>query len=369
MEKKDNLLNRILYIGLALAVLFSIVNIFLIQERKEKLAEAREVIKEQLRPAELEVIKLTLTNCNNCYDIEKGLEELKKQNINITKEESLFFDSTRAKELITKYNIKKFPTLIISGEINKSEQLTKYFTNVGEIIDNIIIYKPQLPHYDDILKKVIGLVPIINIVDSSCKDCASLADIPRGLKLAGIVITDEKSVDYNSKEGQDLIKEFGVRQVPAILISKEIDNYEIFKQELPNLNLTEKKGFYAVHSVIPPYRDLNTDSVVGLVDIILLIDNSCIDCYNVNVNKQVLKRFGIAINSEKTYDINSKEGAELKNKYKITKVPILIVSPEAKVYANFVRAWNNVGTIEKDSWFIMRKPEILGKYKDVEIEG
>lgn len=363
-KKNKAKISSYLYILLILAIIFSIINLFLIQGRFGKLKEAKEILKEKLRPASLEIIKITFP-CSDCFDIENAISELKKQNVNVTKEET--FDFNNAKELINKYNIKKLPTLIISGEVNKSEQLSDYFKKVGDIKDNVVIYKAiKPPYFDNLLNEVVGRVELINIVDSSCKECTSLGHITTGLKQAGIVVTNEKIVQYNSIEGQELINKFRVRQVPAMLISKEIDYYDAFKQEKPKLNLTEKEGFYALHSIVPPYRDLSENKMAGLVDVILLVDNSCSTCYNVSINTFVLKRFGIYVNSENTYDINSKEGKELINKYKIKKVPILIINPEINAYASFIRPWSSVGSIESDGWFIMRKPEVLGTYRDLE---
>jgi len=129
--------------------------------------------------------------------------------------------------------------------------------------------------------------------------------------------------------------------------------------------LENKQGFYALHSTIPPYRDLSTNKITGLVNLILLKDSSCLDCYDVNINKQVLKRFGMAVVDEKEHDVNSAEGKQLVSKYNIDKAPIIILSPEAGDYDTFVSAWKQVGTKEKDSWFVMRKPEVIGSSKNL----
>ena len=364
--KKVNV-EKVIALLLVLTVVFSIINIILIQIRIQKVVEAKEVLKEKMKPASINLIKLTASPCDDCYDIEEAIESLKKQNVNITREESFELDSVKAQELISQYDIQKLPALIISGEINKSEQLISYLKNVGEEVqENIVYTNLNPPYYDIALKKVVGRVSIVNVVDSQCEECTSLSDIPKSLEGAGIFIEDERSVEYDSEEGKKLIKEFNIQQIPALLISNEIDYYESFKEQMLLLNLTEKEGFYAMHSIFPPYRDLDQNKIVGLVDIILLADESCTTCYNVSINRLVLNRFGMVIESEKLYDIQSREGINLKNKYSITKVPILILSPEADVYPSFVNAWEDVGSLEGDNWFVMRNPEVLGTYRDLE---
>ena len=83
------------------------------------------------------------------------------------------------------------------------------------------------------------------------------------------------------------------------------------------------------------------------------------------MNKQILNGFGISINNEKTYDINSNEGKSLISKYNIKKVPIIILSPEAKNYDAFVNAWKQVGSAEDDGWYVMRKPEVIGEIREI----
>ena len=83
------------------------------------------------------------------------------------------------------------------------------------------------------------------------------------------------------------------------------------------------------------------------------------------VNKQIIARFGIATDKEFSYDVGSDEGKDLVDKYKITKVPIIILSPETKVYDSFTQVWDQVGTIENDGWYVMRTPSVLGTYKDL----
>ena len=364
--KKVNL-EKVITLLLVLTVLLSIINVIMIQIRIQKVEEAKELLKEKMKPAQLNIIKLTASSCDDCYDIEEAIASLKKQNVNITKEESFELGSVKAQELITQYNVQKLPTLIISGEINKSEQLRGYLKNVGEEVQESIVYTNiNPPYYNIALKRVVGRVSIVNVVDSQCEECTSLSDIPKSLESAGIFIKDERSVEYDSEEGSKLIKDFDIKQIPALLISNEIDYYESFKQQMLLLNLTEKDGFYAMHSIFPPYRDLDQNKIVGLVDIILLTDESCTACYNVSVNRLVLNRFGMAIESEKLYDIQSREGINIKNKYNITKIPILILSPEANVYSSFVNAWEDVGNVEEDDWHVMRNPEVLGTYRDLE---
>ena len=364
--KKDFIFNRLIPVLVVVAVVFSMANIFLLQQRKEKWAEAQEIVQEKLRPANLQVVKITLANCDFCFDVEQAVGALKKQNVNITMEEEIASDSIVGKELILRYGLTQLPTFIVSGELNHSEQLSSYFSAEGEVRSEHFIYTAlKAPYYDIKKKTIVGKVAVYQLKDSSCSQCQDLSKAVEALQKNGVFLITNKQVEYNSGEGKDLIRHYGIDNIPALLISSDIDYYGAVKQQLEKSGATRKEGFYAVHSIVPPYRDLAMNKIVGLVGLISLTDSSCSTCYDVKINQQILQRFGIAIATEQTYDIASSKGQQLKEKYHITKVPIIIVSPDAAVYENFVNAWEGVGSMENDGWYVMRQPELLGVYKDL----
>src|SRR3989344_1011835 len=369
-EKKRKLLEKAVPVAIVLAVALLILNNFMLYERGVKVAEAKIIMEKELRPAELELVKIVSENCDSCFDIEEAIEELKSQNVNITKEEFFLDNSVGGKELINKYNLKKLPTIIVSGEIDKSEQLVNYFEEKGEIKEDRFIFTALVPPYlDSTTSQIKGLVNIKHIIDSSCADCVDLTPISSALQQQGLFVKDEQSIEYNSNEGKELIKKFSVKEIPAVLISEEVDYYPEIKDALLQSGATKKEGFYAVHSTLPPYRDLAQNKIVGLVDVVYLTKNDCPVCYDVSVNRNILLRFGLTLNKENTHDINSPEGKQLVQKYNIKKVPIIILSPDAKYYHSLEQVWTSVGTIENDGWFVMRNPEAIGTYWDLENGG
>src|SRR3989338_4302296 len=110
--------NNLIYGVLAIVVALSIVNVYLITARSQAVIAAINEAKEEARPADIEIIKLT-ADCLDCFDIEKVLSDLKSKNVNLKKEETVTFSSERGKELVSQLGITKLPTLIVSGEVNK----------------------------------------------------------------------------------------------------------------------------------------------------------------------------------------------------------------------------------------------------------
>ena len=358
-------IEALLYSMLILVAALSILNVFLIQGRAAEINKASEAAAELLKPAKLEVTKILLSGCEDCFDIEAAFESIKKQNVDITEEKNLFSDESEAKELIRNFNMQKIPAMIISGEVNKTQQLKSFFDGVGEFSGNNAVYTSISPPYYDVSSaKVVGRVSIVNVVDSSCRECIPLAQVISSFKQADVAISKEDSYEYSSKEGMDLIGKFNITRIPAMLVSSDINYYEGISGQIKEL-AKENKGIDALHAISPPYRDLEKGKIVGSVNLVLLTDNSCAGCYDVKINEQILARLGVFVKESVSYDISSKEGKALVSKYKIEKAPIILLSPEASVYPVFLQAWNSVGSVEDDGWYVMRRPEGLGTYKEL----
>ncbi len=363
--KKEHWFFRILPLLLVVAVILSLLNIYFLQLRKDKAADAEKIIEEELRPAMLEAVKITVSNCDFCFDLDTALEELKKQNVNITKEETLDSKSPIAQQLIERYGITKLPTYILSGEANKSS-IAGYFTSKGSLEEDRFIFTAQkAPYHDPAQRKIVGLVTVFNLKDSSCSKCTDFGSVVEGFENAGVLVTQKKTVEYTSTEGQAMIRQLGITRIPALVISNDIEYYPEVLQQLQEAGAAQKEGVYALHALIPPYRDLVQGKVLGLVKVTYLTDNTCLECYDVSINQRILQQFGMAMDEEKTVDINSAAGQQLKAQYSITKVPIIVVSPDAGAYSSFVQAWSSVGSVEDDGWYVMRNAEVLGAYKDL----
>lgn len=363
-------LDVILYIFIALAIILSIINVSLISARSEKVKQAVLLAEKENRPSNIELVKIAASSCSNCFDIDSVIESLKKANINVTSEKTIDFSSPEARQLIDQYSIEKIPTVIVLGEVNRSTIVSQWNQNWQvEMKDGTqvsAVYSAVAPPYVDASGNIKGLVTLTHILDESCPQCVDLSQVISFFKQQNVKFSSEKTIDYDSPEAKDLIAKFGVQKVPALIISKDILDYSAIAQVWDQLNATEKQGFFALHTTAPPYRDLATNKTEGLVRVIYLKDDSCTNCYDVIVNRQILERnFGLVIANETTADISSAAGKALLKQYNITKAPIMLASPDASLYTAFVQVWPQVGDVANDGWFVMRKPEVLGTYKDL----
>ncbi len=204
---------------------------------------------------------------------------------------------------------------------------------------------------------------IIIITDSSCKNCYDMENVISFLQRTNSTIASKKTLEFNSSLAKKLIDDNQILFVPSLVISGEVKKSNI--ASVWQVLNAKVNGDTAVVQGFPPYRDLSTDKIRGLIELVSLNDSICTDCYDVSVHKSIIQRFGGVIEKESTFDVNSSEGKTYTDRYNITKVPTIIMSPEASVYDNLVLVWSGVGTIEKDGWFVFKATEQMGTYKDL----
>lgn len=345
---------------ISVLILFSLFNIYSLNTINS--AVRGEI--EKAKPANIQLIEIVEPTCSDC-DISSLKTQIESSsNVKVTDAKTLQFSSSEAKQLISQYSIKRIPVLIISGEMDKSNVVSLWDQLNGRKVDDKIIVESTPPYIDAQTNSMVGRVSVTRLIDSSCSYCLSTDNVVNSIKQFGVKITEDKTFEYTSDEAKILISKYGVKEVPVLIISKDIVEYESIMQVWSQLDVVEKDGFYVLHSN-PPYRNLSSGKIEGLVSLVMLTDNSCSDCYDVTVHKQIVQGLGVKIVNESTYDINSTKGREFLSKYNITNVPTILVSPDTWVYADFTVIWKTVGTVESDGWYVFRKTEQMGKYRNV----
>ncbi|MBI4095838.1 MAG: hypothetical protein HY438_03195 [DPANN group archaeon] len=361
MEKH---IENVLYVFIIITVILSIASSGILVNKALASREAAKLAEEAAKPANIDVVAITTSSCADCFDINTIISSLKKANVKISSEKTFDLSSEDAKKLIADYKITKLPTIIVTGEVGRPS--VKSFFGAGwQTSNKSAVYSGQTPPYTDALGNVKGRVSVTQIVDRTCKQCGDLSNVINFFKQSGVKFSSEKILDYDSSEGRELTNTFGVDRLPAMIVSKDILEYQSVAEVWGQLGAKEKEGMFALHTASPPYRNVTTGDIIGLTDVIYLSDKSCTTCYDVKTNKQILENFGIALDSESDIDVSDTAGKTLIQKYSITKVPVILVSPDGKEYARFVSAWRQVGGVADDGWHVMRKPEVLGTYRDL----
>ncbi len=327
------------------------------------------VVKEAQRPADIKLTKITTPNCNDCFNVDEAISTFKKQNVSVSEEKSISFDSSEAQGLIKQYGVTRVPTYIATGEISKNN-IAGFTTANGEIKNDAFIFTKVVPIFiDPKTKNEAGKITATLLTDSSCSQCTDPKLTIEAYKKAGIKVTDQKSVVWNSPEGQQLIRQYKITKVPTFLFSSDVDFYDNVRANWNRIGTVEQDKTYVARNLSLPYRDLDKGQILGLIDVIYLTDSTCEDCYDpLKVQKPILTQgYGVGLRSERTVDVNSGEGQSLKSAYKIIKVPTILLSKDADQYVNLKNVWKNVGTVESDGEYVFREMQQLGNvvYKDL----
>ena len=109
------------------------------------------------------------------------------------------------------------------------------------------------------------------------------------------------------------------------------------------------------------------------VDLIYLVDEDCVECYDVTLHKFIIDQLGSQSGEAFRYgdirrvDILSEDGEELVLAYDISLVPTVIISKEANQFYWFEQVWGEVGTKEDDGVYVFRYLEKFTylTYKDI----
>lgn len=355
----------ILAVTLAATVIGALVSTKTLVAINKNIASA----KESARPANVKIVKISVPSCQDCFNVDIAVNDFKKQNVKVEEEKTLTFDSPEASASIKQFAIKRVPTYIISGEVTKNN-LEGFVKNNGEVKDNTFIFTKVTPIFIDTEnKKERGKVTATIISDPLCSQCIDPKLTIESFKKAGVKVTNQRELIWNSYEGQQVISQYKITKLPTFILSSDVDLYDNVESNWANIGTVETDKTYVARNLFLPYRDLEKGQILGLVDLIYLTDSSCTDCYKaVDVQKPILKQgYGVGIRSERTVDVASAEGQNLISKYKITKIPTILLSTEADQYANLKSVWKNVGTVEADGWYVFREMQQLRGvvYKDL----
>lgn len=349
-------------LGIVLIV-FTIYNLTQTFSFKSTYNQELDKLKEETRPAVIELITIGDNNCFDCFDIGPIVKGIEKANINITKGKTLDINSIEAKELISKYNIEKVPTVIVFGEIDRLN-----IKNL-EKREDILLFTGLTPPYTDTKTlNILGRVSATLVEDQSCDKCINIKQLVELLKQAGVNIISERSIKRNTNEGEELIDKYSIKVLPALILSKDFGYYKLeIIQNWNSIGSIEEDESYVTRIIGLPYLNLTSDEVEGLVSITSLVDDSCEECYDPDeFHKPLFQSIGVVFGKEERIDISSSEGKYLIDKYDIEKVPTVILGGDVEMYNILVEAWKDFGSIESDGAYIFRKVEIMGQtYKDL----
>ena len=214
----------------------------------------------------LRITVITSKLCGDkCFDINLFLDALKQNGIKEVGTETLNVEDSQGKALAEKYNITKVPTVLISGELDKNPQLAQAWTALGEIIDQVFVFRKLIPPYIEVATgELKGQFSLVYLTDESCSKCYDVKLHDTALGNLGLKTDNSKTVDVSSDEGKDLLKKYAITLVPTILLSGDLAEYSGLQQIWPQVGTIAEDGTYVFTKMdeMGSYMNLKTGKLV-----------------------------------------------------------------------------------------------------------
>ncbi|MBW3019216.1 hypothetical protein KY329_03465 [Candidatus Woesearchaeota archaeon] len=284
-------------------------------------------------------------DCEECFDINEAVDFIKAlPGVDMT-------EITADADPVAKYSIKKLPTIVLKGDVDKLQ--IPGFRRSG---DALVLEDVPAPFFDVESKEIAGRVGMIIIENPECTECFDPSIVINNLNMVGVDLTDVEMLNYTSEKAQELIAKYNIAKLPAMIFTNDLLAYAPVRDVWNASGTIEEDGMLVTRDVSPPFYSIATGEVRGIVDLTVLTDDSCTECYDPSVHRAMLEnQFMVRFGDETKVDVSSEEGKALIEKYNITYAPTVILSDEAALYPLLPSVWSNAGTIEEDGSFIIRK--------------
>lgn len=311
-------------------------------------------------------VKLTVitADCEKCINASLAAKIIKEAPIlKIVDEEFIEYDSEEGKTLVAKYNITRLPAFILRGK-NIEFDLPTF----DKKQDALVFSNTPAPYFDVASGEPKGIVDVIKVVDPDCEDCFDIEMLANNLKAFGIVFDEEKTVAFDSQEGKEVILKYDIKSLPTVIFSGDAMEYEQISSIWETVGSTEEDGMMVLRQVNPPYLDVDSGDVKGIVDITYLVDESCEKCYDPQMLKDMfIQQLAMKFGTENKVDVSSDEGKDLIEAFEIQYIPTIIMSSDAGEYPGITSIWDQVGAV-KDSQYALTKLDVAQGvvYKDLE---
>lgn len=314
-------------------------------------------------------ILLTHGGCPKCNSSHYLLSQLQEfaplYMLNVSSVREVAFDSEEGSRIIEEYGIGAIPTIVLSREASANATFQQIWeSSVGTVEgDGSFVFRALYPPYFNTTEgRIHGVVTAFQIDADSCSECMDLTPYLDYMAGSSVMVEfgSRTRLNESDPQAQELISRYGITKLPTFIFDSEISVYPLYAEQLSYMLEEQEDGWFVLNKQVPPYVDLSKNrSIEGKVRAVKLVDGNCTGCFDPEYLVSSLKdSVGIYVSEVAAYDISDPAGSELVTRYNITKVPTILLSPEASAYSGFGEVWASGGdTIESDGWFVFRNHE------------
>lgn len=176
----------------------------------------------------ISITYITSTACPQCFNITQFSDQLKEAGVAIGAQRMIDAAGKDAQAIISRYGITKIPAMLMSSDALEYPLVAQVWPAIGtqESDGMLLMRNATPPYYDFSDSKMHGLVTITYITDKSCKECYDAKMHREVLEQSfGMKFKEEKTADVSERAGKDLVKKYGLKYVPTLLLDKEASAY------------------------------------------------------------------------------------------------------------------------------------------------
>ena len=189
----------------------------------------------------------------------------------------------------------------------------------------------------------------VTLITADCTDCFDMQSVyAELLKGTTYKVENSQELAITDAHAQRLATENNITRLPAIVIEGDTSALA--------LEGTRKSGSVLLIDSPAPYYDVQSSTVKGKVAItyVLADAGTCTDCGNITVLGAQLESAGVFVASETKYTASSEDGKRMIAAYSLTKLPAVVLSPDAAEYELITQTWEQAGDIAPDGLFVLR---------------
>lgn len=270
---------------------------------------------------------LIVGGCDECINVTEPAQSLGFEVVHMPIEE--------AGELIDRYNLTSSPAIIIFTD----EQLPFQ----AERVHDAYVVQNLPPYIDLQTGELRGALQLL-VVEDDCKECFDADLLVSRLTQAFPL----QQVDYVRATLQ-IIQQYDLKSLPSFVITGEVELY-------PVQNIGEVRNDAIIIKSQPPFKDIATGEVKGIVDVTFITDPSCENC-SIEPLRILTSQLQITFGEETILEKNNAQ--ELITRYDLERLPAVIYSEQLQYYPGVQESWGEVGSIESDGSFVFRAYDLF----------
>ncbi len=265
--KKNVWSTKVLLVLLAALMIVYGVNIYVTFGLNSYLFEKAETA----APAKVQLIEIIDGTCSKCFNIVNLADALRQVPLLKITDENSYNDyrSAKAQELIKKYSIQRLPAMIITGDTDKTADLSNVWKQLnGRSVGKDVVVESYPPYVNTKTNNVEGLVSMITITADKCDGCYD-ASIHRNIIKDSfqIFLDNEYTYGSGSDQAKDFISRYSITSLPTIVLSSDVSVYPGFADVWQQVGSTESDGWYVFRNTDfmlqqGGYFDLNENEFV-----------------------------------------------------------------------------------------------------------